>query len=106
MEQIKSWNELTEKLQQEPILLVYLSSTDCGVCKADELKIDQMRKELSFPSVSFDVNDVPEAAGQLNVFSMPAVLLFFHQKEYHRQTRIIDFYELDKRMKELIDAQD
>ena len=47
MEQIKSWNELTEKLQEEPILLVYLSSTDCGVCKADELKIDQIRKDYA-----------------------------------------------------------
>ena len=47
------------------------------------------------------VNEIPEAAGQLSLFTAPVVILFYKNKEMHRQARIIDFEELEYRIKQL-----
>lgn len=43
---------------------------------------------------------MPEAVGKLNLYSSPVVILFYQGKEFHRQARIIDFVELDYRIKQ------
>lgn len=98
MERIQSYVQLQQGIQKYPVVLVYVSSADCSVCYADYIKITQMCEKMQYPSLTFDVNDVPEAAGQLNLFSLPAVVLYYQGKEYHRQARIIDFHALEERM--------
>ena len=36
--------------------------------------------------------------GELNLFSVPVVILFYEGREIHRQAKIIDFKELNYRM--------
>jgi len=43
-----------------------------------------------------------EAVGQLNLYTAPVVILFYNGKEIHRQARIIDFSELDYRIKQTL----
>ena len=101
---IHTWAQLQAVIQKEPLLVIYLSSADCGVCKADEPRVRELCEKYQLPEVSFDVKDIPEAAGQLNVFSLPAAVLMYQGKEMHRQARIIDFRELEKRIQEFTDA--
>ena len=101
MKTIQNYSTLLDTIQQETVLLVYCASKDCAVCQADEPRVDALCQQLHFPAVRMDAEEVPEAAGQLNLFSLPAVLLFDHKKEYHRQSRILDFDQLEQRMKEL-----
>lgn len=54
-----------------------------------------LRRSLHFPCVRADIAEVPEAAGQLEVFSAPAVLLFYRGREYHRQAGFLDFARLE-----------
>lgn len=103
MKQINNVPQLMDAMAENEVLLLYLSSRDCGVCHADLPRVEQLAEEMNFAAVSLEVNEVPEAAGQLNVFTVPAVLLFYQKKEYHRQARIIDFAELEKRMRELME---
>ncbi|PWG68582.1 thioredoxin, partial [Enterobacter mori] len=47
-----------------------------------------------------------EAAGQLSLFTSPAVILYNKNKEMHRQARIIDFEDLEYRIKQLTEIED
>lgn len=101
MRVIKSYDELQRIISENESLLVYLSAPDCSVCHADMPRVERLVAEMDFPSVQIDIAEVPEAAGQLTVFTAPVVLLFYKNKEYHREARIIDFNVLKKRMLEL-----
>ena len=101
MRVIKSYNELQRIISENESLLVYLSAPNCSVCHADMPRVERLVEEMDFPSVQIDIAEVPEAAGQLMVFTAPVVLLFYKNKEYHREARIIDFNVLKKRMLEL-----
>lgn len=101
MKNIKNYYALLDEIQKEPILLVYSTSQGCPVCQADFFRIEKLCGEMSFPALCLKVEEVPEAAGQLTLFSLPAVILYDQGREYHRQARILDFIELEKRMKEL-----
>jgi len=86
---------------REKALLVYFADSSCGVCAADEPRAERLAAEMGIPAVLVEISAVREAAGQLNVFTVPAVLLLAGGREYHRQARFIDFDELRKRMAEL-----
>ena len=101
MRVIKSYDELQRIISENESLLVYLSAPDCSVCHADMPRVERLVEEMDFPAVEIDIAEVPEAAGQLTVFTAPVVLLFYKDKEYHREARIIDFNMLKKRMLEL-----
>ena len=57
---------------------------------------------MKFYNTSYYIqaNEMTEAVGQLNLYSAPIVILFYNGKEIHRQARIIDFSELDYRIKQ------
>ena len=101
MQEIQSYEELNRQIAGNPDLMVFLSSQDCSVCAADSVRAKKLADQLGFPAASVEIGRVPEAAGQLNVFTAPAVLLFHQGREYHRQARFIDFAQLQKRMEEL-----
>lgn len=103
MRVIESFHELQRIISENKYLMVYLSAPECSVCHADMPRVEHLVERLEFPSVHVDISEVPEASGQLTVFTAPAVLLFYKAKEYHREARIIDFNMLEKRMMELKD---
>ena len=39
--------------------------------------------------------------GQLSLFSVPVVILFYEGREIHRQAKIIDFDELNYRIEQI-----
>lgn len=102
MQEIRTYEELNVRISERPALLVYLSSADCSVCAADSVRVQRLAEKMDFPAVSVEISWVPQAAGQLNVFTAPAVLLFHQGREYHRQARFIDFAQLQKHMEELL----
>ena len=59
---------------------------------------------MKFYNTSYYIqaNEMTEAVGQLNLYSAPIVILFYNGKEIHRQARIIDFSELDYRIKQTL----
>jgi hypothetical protein len=101
MQEIRSYEKLIRQIAGCPYLMVFLSSQDCSVCAADFIHAEKLADRLGFPAVSVEIGRVPQAAGQLNVFTAPAVLLFHRGREYHRQARFLDFAQLQKHMEEL-----
>ena len=101
MEKVMSYNDLLYKIDRNDKLLLYVMSENCSVCHADFPKVDVLAKKHNVDSVNIMINEIPEAAGQLSLFTAPVVILFYKNKEIHRQARIIDFEELEYRIKQL-----
>ncbi|MDX9958062.1 MAG: thioredoxin family protein [Clostridia bacterium] len=96
MQDLTSYSELQDKIQNEPAVLFYFSFPACGVCKSLKPKVAALVEE-NFPKLRMyyvDIETVPEAAGQLSVFTVPAVLVFFQGKELIREARNFGIQEL------------
>ncbi|OOV75664.1 thioredoxin family protein [Mammaliicoccus fleurettii] len=101
MKIISTFDELNEKINAHTFTLIYVSSENCSVCKADHPIVQKMAENYQIPAYEIVANQVPEAVGQLNLFTSPVVMLFYNQKEVHRQARIIDFDELQYRIEQI-----
>ncbi|HCY76850.1 MAG TPA: thioredoxin [Ignavibacteriales bacterium] len=74
----------------------YLSTPDCNVCKVLKPKVIEMI-ETDFPKISFcyvDLSEAKEISGQLSVFSVPTILVYFEGKETIRVSRNLHLEEL------------
>ena len=92
MEKIKTYNDLLEKIKSE----------GCSVCEADFPKVKEITDKNNYLSYYIQADEMTEAVGQLNLYTAPVVILFYNGKEIHRQARIIDFSELDYRIKQTL----
>lgn len=101
MEKIRDFSHLEEIIQREDFFLLYASLPLCAVCISDRPKAEELAQNLGVRAYQVDLGQVPQAAGQLSLLSSPAVIVFYKGKEWHRQARIIDFKELEKRMVQL-----
>ena len=101
MEEILNYEKLREIIADKKLFLLYISSPSCSVCKADFSKIKEIAERENIKSYKIDATKVKKAVGQLSLFSVPAVLLFYEKKEIHRQARIIDFEELKFRIEQI-----
>ena len=69
--------------------LLFFSSPHCSVCHALQPKLQEAVQE-HYPNTQFKVINVAEdhiSAGQNSVFTLPAVLIFYNQREQFRFAR-------------------
>jgi len=93
---LTSYQQILEKIQSDKAALLYLSFPSCGVCKSIQPKVMALAEE-NFPELRLyyiDIEAVPEASGQLSVFTVPAVLVYFQGKEMVREARNFGIQEL------------
>lgn len=95
MQTINSLEDIQRKSDLPGMSLFYFSRSACGVCTAIKPKVLIMLED--FPEISsyyINLDDVPEAAGQLSLFTIPAVLVFTDGKELVREARYISIPDL------------
>jgi thioredoxin-like negative regulator of GroEL len=95
MQIMERLTEIQRQSEQKGMSLFYFSRPACGICSAIKPKVLSMLEE--FPEISsFYVNldDVPDAAGQLSLFTIPAILVFADGKEVVREARYISISDL------------
>lgn len=102
MKKVETYNELLEKIKNEEKFLLYIKTKDCSVCKVDFPKVKEIVDKNNYIAYYIQADEMPEAMGQLNLYSAPIVILFYNGKKIHRQARIIDFLELDYRIKQTL----
>ena len=102
MEKIKTYNDLLEKIKNEEKFLLYIKSEGCSVCEADFPKVKEITDKNNYLAYYIQADEIAEAVGQLNLYTAPVVILFYNGKEIHRQARIIDFSELEYRIKQTL----
>ena len=98
MKQINSFEQLNQIINSEKFFLLYVFSDNCSVCHADFPKVLKIVEKENLESYKLDAMKVRKAVGQLSLFSVPVILIFWEGKEIRRQAKIIDFEELEKRI--------
>ncbi|MFP4508932.1 MAG: thioredoxin family protein [Spirochaetota bacterium] len=89
--------ELRSAIDAHASVLVYMTTTDCGVCKTLRPKVESLLAE-SFPEMVFIPVHLDQSssdvARELEVTSVPTVAAFFHGKEHVRKVRVFGIDEL------------
>ena len=47
-------------------------------------KVEKIVNEQNFTAYYIEVSEIPEVVGQLSLFSVPVVILFYEGREIHR----------------------
>ncbi len=95
MEKVKSADWLSEVIGNTDLVFVYVSQPACSVCQTLLPKVEELLVE--YPLIKplyLHSAEVPEAAGQLSVFTIPTVLFFVQGKESFRLARIFGLREI------------
>jgi thioredoxin 1 len=96
MTPVSSYLEIKDIIDREQAVLFYLSFPACGVCKSIQPKVVELVED-NFPKLPMyyvDIDAVAEARGQLSVFSVPAILVYFTGCEMVREARNFGIQEL------------
>ncbi|KXH81706.1 thioredoxin family protein [Sporosarcina sp. HYO08] len=101
MNTIDSYAEWQDILQQENAFLLFMKMENCSVCDGLLPQVMELKKDFDLPFYVVRAEDVPEIAGQLQIFTAPVVLLFNEGKEYARFARFVQMEELKRRLSEL-----
>lgn len=93
---IKTLSDFQGLVQKHKAVFFYLSTPECNVCKVLKPKVKEMLQE-DFPQIQFyyvDLNESKEISGQLSVFSVPTIVVYFDGKETIRTSRNLHIEEL------------
>ena len=94
-------------LNSRHIVLVYFSADVCNICKILKPKVTDLVKnnhpevELIYLNTEKNLN----LCGQLLIFSIPTIIIFFKGREYVKFSRNVSLKQLDDslhRLKEII----
>jgi thiol-disulfide isomerase/thioredoxin len=91
-----NYNDFLKIVKSNKAVCFYLSTPECSVCKVLKPKVIEMLKD-DFPQIHFcyvDLNEAKELGGQLSVFSVPTILVYFEGKETIRVSRNVHLDEL------------
>lgn len=91
-----SFENFLEITKSNNAVCFYLSTPECNVCKVLKPKVIEML-EVDFPMISFcyvDLNKAKEISGQLSIFTVPTILVYFEGKETIRASRNMHIEEL------------
>jgi thioredoxin-like negative regulator of GroEL len=96
MTEVSSYQEIQALADKNEAVLFYLSFPSCGVCKSIQPKVKKLVED-NFPRLPMyyvDIDKIAEARGQLSVFSVPAILVYFGGREMVREARNFGINEL------------
>jgi thioredoxin-like negative regulator of GroEL len=94
--EINSFSEFENVLEHNKAALFYFSAHHCGVCKVLKPKVNQLI-ENEYPEILLfyvDIEKSPQIAGQLRIFTIPTLLIYFEGKEFYRISRNISLEAL------------
>ncbi len=91
-----SFENFLEITKSNKAVCFYLSTPECNVCKVLKPKVIDMI-ENDFADINFcyiDLSEAKEISGQLSVFSVPTILVYFEGNETIRVSRNVHIEEL------------
>ena len=83
--------KLAKQIKSNEALLIYFSSETCVVCKVLKPKIKDAF-DTYYPKIKqleIKIEENIELTRQLNIFSMPTILVYFDGQEFQRKERNI-----------------
>ena len=99
LEELNDLETIQKLMSSDGFHFFYFSRPACGVCGVLKEKVKHMLKD--YPGISsyyINLDNVPEAAGQFSLFTIPAVLLYIDGNEIIREARYISMDELEDKV--------
>lgn len=92
--------ELKSFIDETPMALVYFSTATCSACSALKPKVEELVKdyEKMMKMIEVKADKSIEVASQLNIFMLPAILLYIDGKEVLRESKYISVIELKEKL--------
>ncbi len=91
-------------IQTKPLVLGFFTRPRCAACAALLPRVQQLL--IRFPEVhlvQISVQRWPQLAGQLLVFAVPTLILFYRGREWQRFSRWVPLSELERALSRLIE---
>ncbi|MBN8210328.1 thioredoxin family protein [Bacillus sp. NTK071] len=85
------------------LYFLYLYGTNCSVCHALLPQVEEVLKD--FPQIKsgkLNVHEIPEAAGEFSVFTIPVLLLYVEGKESIREARFVNIEQFRSSINRII----
>ena len=92
--------DLENELKNNEAVMVYFSGNDCGVCNVLKPKMELLFNE-KFPKIKqiyISAEVFRDTAAQYNVLSIPTVLVYFDNKEFLRESRLISVPDVESKI--------
>ena len=102
---LKSLDEVQATINENRgLALFYFTHPDCGVCGVIKPKIEKLLdKYPEIKGYNSSLADDPKIAGQLTLYSVPALLLYMENKEVLREGKYIVMDVLEPKIKRLVE---
>lgn len=85
-----SIEEVEQFKSNHHLAFLYISKTNCSVCHALLPKVQEVMDHFPKIQMAFiNVDDVPEIAGHLSIFTAPVLILYVDGKEILREARFV-----------------
>ena len=87
---------MSSLITDETAVMLYFYNDLCAPCLALRPKVEQLLKD-SFPQLKLmkiNAAEHPDLAAKYQVFSAPAILVFFEGQEYIRESKNVSISEL------------
>jgi thioredoxin-like negative regulator of GroEL len=97
MNTLKNIDEIKSLISNNKIVLLYISSKNCNICKVIYPRLVGMLE--TYPEVKAaraDIQELPLLSGEYNVFTIPCILVFAEGKEIVREARYIDIEAIEE----------
>ncbi len=95
------YEKFRKTAEESDAVCFYFSHEECNVCKVLKPKLRSLL-EADFPGINFyyvDTMKYRETAGQLNIFAVPTILIWFGGREWFRQSRNLNLDVLAEELK-------
>lgn len=102
MNELMKIDDVQKFIKSHSFTFLYISRTNCSVCHALLPKVNTLLDE--FPDVKrgyVNADHVPEIAGFLSVFTVPALLVFIEGKEVIREARFVQMNALRNQLEKV-----
>lgn len=93
---IDSMEQLNKIMDREKLTILFFDTKTWGVGKAVFPKLKDLAKEYEKEILTIDIDEQLLIKGQFLVFSAPTVLIIREKKEILRESKFIDFKNIDR----------
>ncbi|MYL34907.1 thioredoxin [Pontibacillus yanchengensis] len=105
MKRAQSIEEVRSFVQQEDISLLYISRPNCSVCHSLLPQVEELLEDYQKVSTLYvDADEIPEIAGEYEIFTVPVLIVSVEGREMFRKARIVPIEELNQQLGKLYSA--
>ncbi|WP_461205711.1 thioredoxin family protein [Clostridium sp. DL1XJH146] len=100
MDKLNSIEDINRVITNGKIVVIYVTSSKCSVCSVIKPKLDDIINTMpKIEGYEISIDEVSTIAGELSIFTLPAILVFIEGQEVIREARFISLDILEAKLK-------